>query len=308
MASPIPLALVGIGKIARDQHLPAIAANPELQLVASVSRNERVEGVENFSDIDGFLRDGPEAAVSLCVPPKVRTTMALKAIAAGRDVVLEKPPAATLGEMERMVEAARERGVSLFATWHSRFAAAVAPARAWLAARQVREVRIVWKEDVRRWHPGQAWIWEAGGFGVFDPGINALSILTEILPGPFVVERARLVFPANRATPIAAELAMTAPSGCAASAAFDWRQQGPQSWDIAVETDAGLLELAGGGAVMRIDGAEVPCEEAGEYPAIYRRFVELARTRASDADPAPLRIVADAFLVGERDVTEAFHD
>ena len=33
-----------------------------------------------------------------------------------------------------------------------------------------------------RWHPGQEWIWQAGGFGVFDPGINALSIVTRILP------------------------------------------------------------------------------------------------------------------------------
>jgi hypothetical protein len=43
-------------------------------------------------------------------------------------------------------------------------------------------VEIVWHEDVRKWHPGQQWIWEPGGFGVFDPGINALSIATRIFP------------------------------------------------------------------------------------------------------------------------------
>ncbi len=65
---------------------------------------------------------------------------------------------------------------------------------------------------MRHWHPNQAWIWEPGGFGVFDPGINALSILTEILPGPFTVGSARLVTPANVQTPIAAEVAMTGPA------------------------------------------------------------------------------------------------
>ena len=94
----------------------------------------------------------------------------------------------------------------LFATWHSRFAHAVAPARAWLDGRTVRSARISWKEDVRHWHPGQAWIWQPAGFGVFDPGINALSILTEILPGAFMVREATLTFPENRDTPIAATL------------------------------------------------------------------------------------------------------
>jgi D-galactose 1-dehydrogenase len=308
MADPFPVALVGIGKIARDQHIPAIAGDPDFRLVAAVSRNETVAGVPNFTDLDRFLDEGPPAAVALCVPPKVRTAVALKALAAGRDVLLEKPPAATLGEVELMVEIARKRGVCLFATWHSRFAPAVAEAKGWLAGREIRGAAIVWKEDVRRWHPGQAWIWEAGGFGVFDPGINALSILTDILPGPFLVEAARLLEPENRATPIAAELAMTGAGGYPVTVELDWRQEGPQTWDIAVETDGGRLELGQGGAVLRVDGAETARAEEREYPEIYRRFAALLRARESDVDARPLRIIADAFLVGKREATAAFHD
>ena len=133
MAAPFPVALVGVGKIARDQHIPAIAADPDFELVAAVSRNATIEGVPNFTDLDAFLAEGPPAAVALCVPPEARTAMALKALAAGRDVLLEKPPAATLGEVDLMVAAARETGAVLFATWHSRFAPAVAEAKAWLA-------------------------------------------------------------------------------------------------------------------------------------------------------------------------------
>ena len=55
-------------------------------------------------------------------------------------------------------------------------------AREWLRTRELRRGRITGKEDVHFWHPGQRWIFEPGGFGVFDPGINALSILTDILP------------------------------------------------------------------------------------------------------------------------------
>ena len=234
--------------------------------------------------------------------------MAVAALEAGRDVLLEKPPAATLGEVERMLDAARSSGAGLFATWHSRFAPAVAPAKAWLADRAVHSVHIAWKEDVRRWHPGQAWIWGPGGFGVFDPGINALSILTEILPGPFLLDRARLLVPENRQTPIAADLAMTGATGFPVTVDLDWRQEGPQTWDITVEAEGGQLQLSAGGAAMLVDGAEVAREPEREYPAIYRRFAAVVGARTIDVDASPLRIVADAFLLGERQATEPFHD
>ena len=305
---PVPVALVGIGKIARDQHIPAIAANPDLVLAAAVSRHETVEGVPNFQTLEAFLRDGPDAAVALCVPPRVRTAMAVQALAAGRDVLLEKPPAATTGEVEVLLSAAAAGGGVLFATWHSRFAPAVAAAKAWIAEREVVSAAIVWREDVRRWHPGQAWIWEAGGFGVFDPGINALSILTEILPGPFLVADATLTFPANRAMPIAATLGLTGRGGFPVAADFDWRQEGRQTWEITVETTTGKLTLVDGAAALHLDGVEVSRSAEQEYPAIYRRFAGLIRTRTSDVDASPLRICADAFLLGTRILTDAFHD
>lgn len=103
--------------------------------------------------------------------------------------------------MHILRDLAQAQGVSLYATWHSRMAHAVAAAKAWLADRVIHDGRIIWREDVRQWHPGQDWIFEAGGMGVFDPGINALSILTEILPMPVHLRAAELDFPLNRQAP-----------------------------------------------------------------------------------------------------------
>src|SRR3546814_12385687 len=114
-------------------------------------------------------------AISICTPPRGRLDLVREAIAAGLDIMLEKPPAATIGEAEAIAEAAAASNVVLHATWHSREAAAVEPAIAWLADRTIRRVEIEWKEDVRVWHPGQVWIWERG-IGVFATGINALSV------------------------------------------------------------------------------------------------------------------------------------
>ena len=309
MQDRISIALVGIGKIARDQHIPSIAEGSDFDLKAAVSRHGKVEGIENHTDFDAFLATRSRIrAVSLCTPPEVRFDMARKAIAAGHDVLMEKPPATTLGEAEALADFAREAGVTLFATWHSRFALGVAPAKAWLADKAIRSISIVWKEDVRRWHPSQAWIWEPGGFGVFDPGINALSILTEIVPGRVLVEKASLSFPVNRKQPIAADIAMRTLSDAPVSAVFDWRQEGPQTWDITVETDRGSLRLSRGGAELFIDGIENTAGPDREYAGIYERFAALIRARESDVDYQPLRLVADAFLCGERLEVEAFED
>lgn len=306
---PIRLGLVGVGKIARDQHLPAIAANPDFDPVAVANRSGPVEGFTTYPDLDALLAGEPSLdAVSLCTPPVGRHALARVALQAGKAVMLEKPPGATVSEVEQLVALAERLGVPLFATWHSRMAAGVEPARAWLAGRRITRGRVVWKEDVRRWHPGQQWIWEPGGLGVFDPGINALSILTRIMPEPLVLEAAALGFPANRQAPIAAELTLRSAGGAAVEAVFDWRQTGPQTWEVALETDGGTLVLSEGGSRLMIDEGSQTVGDLGEYPALYARFAELVRSGRSDADLTPLKLTADAFLLGRRTTVEPFED
>jgi D-galactose 1-dehydrogenase len=302
---PIRIAVVGVGKIARDQHFPAIAANRDYELVATVSRHPAdLPDVPHFPDLEALIEMGPPVdAVALCTPPQVRYSIAAAALDEGMHVFLEKPPGATLSEVIALQQHAQAAGVTLFA----RYAAGVEPAREWLAKRRIEKVSIVWREDVRVWHPGQAWIWEPGGLGVFDPGINALSILTHILPDPVFLKEATLSLPENRAAPIAADLQLCDTSGTPIHMDLDWRQTGPQSWDIIVETDAGNLHLAKGGAVLNLPTGTQESSDI-EYPSLYTRFASLIRDGQSDVDVHPLRLVADAFLRGDRIAVEPFHD
>lgn len=305
--SPIRLAIVGLGKIARDQHLPAIAKTAGIELVAIASRNAALDGVAHFATLEEMLVSRVAIdAVALCTPPQVRRAQAQAALEAGKHVLLEKPPGATVSEIGPLVAAAQASGRTLFATWHSRFAPAVEPARAFLAACALRSVTIIWKEDVRVWHPGQDWIFEPGGLGVFDPAINALSILTRILPRPVFVTAAHLAFPANRDAPIAAEMDLSDAEGLPIRAELDFLQTGPQSWDIVVETDRGTLTLSAGGAKLFHDGTPLVDAKEAEYAGIYRHFVELVGTGACDVDLAPLSLVADAFLLGRRSLVAPF--
>lgn len=305
----IALAIVGLGKIARDQHLPSIEAVDGIELKAIASRNAGLDGLPSFHDIDELLgSDVAIDAVSLCTPPQGRFSQAYAALKARKHVMLEKPPGATISEVQALERLAQAEDVTLYATWHSREAAAVEPAREFLKDAEIRSVSVTWKEDVRHWHPGQQWIWEPGGLGVFDPGINALSIVTHILPERFFLTQSDLYFPENRAAPIAANLKFQTESGIPVSFELDWRQTGPQTWDIRVETDKGTLLLSHGGSRLTIAGVEKMAEPDREYQRLYKRFVQLIGAGRSDVDLAPLTHVADAFLLGKRHVVEAFED
>jgi len=303
------IGVIGLGKIAQDQHLPVIAASDDFSLVAvSSQRGLTAPGALAFTDAASLLRDTPDLdAVAICTPPQARHAIARAALLAGKHVMLEKPPTATLSELADLTALAAARGLVLMTTWHSQYNAAVDRARDLLAGETVTKLFVNWKEDVRKWHPGQAWIWQAGGFGVFDPGINALSIVTKIMPQPVFVAAAELLVPANAQSPIAATLRFAGPGDL--SAEFDWRQTGGEVWEITVATQSGrTLVLSGGGSRLAVDGVEVVAETPHEYQGIYRHFAALLEAGRSHIDAKPFELVADAFLLGSRLVGEAFHD
>jgi D-galactose 1-dehydrogenase len=304
------LGIIGLGKIAHDQHLPVVAKNEDFELAAVVSSRQALKGVASFKTPREMLDSGIKLdAVSLCMPPGPRLAIARQALDAGLHVLLEKPPTPTIGELHALVQHAAARRRIAFTTWHSQYNAAVDAARARLEGKTVRRLHVEWKEDVRHWHPGQEWIWEPGGFGVFDPGINAFSIVTKIMPAEIFVAEARLEVPANRATPIAARIRFK-PSWngeAALTADLDWRQTGEQTWNIAVTTSAGEeLLLRKGGTELLVDGKLVTAGKMEEYEAIYARFAELLKTGKSDIDAAPLRLVGDCFMLGRQVAADAF--
>jgi D-galactose 1-dehydrogenase len=303
------IAIIGLGKISLDQHVPVIGASNGFELAAIVSTRGLGHGdVPVFRTPPALYRAMPDVdVIAVNTPPAVRHAIAREALAAGKDVLLEKPPATTLSELADLETFAAKKKRVLFATWHSQFNPAVDEARSLLARTGLRSLHIEWREDVKKWHPGQDWVWEPGGFGVFDPGINALSILVRILPNAPFVKSAELIYPANRQTPIAAALAMSDAAGTTLTADFDWREKGDEKWHMAMAlADGRPARLSRGGVALSVDGATVVEARSEEYQRIYRRFAELLDERRSEIDAAPLRLVADAMLLGRRLTADAF--
>jgi len=307
--SALRIAIVGLGKIARKEHMPAISASSRFSLVAAVDPVGSAQNVPVYRNLASFLDSGIAAdALAMCQPPQYRHDAAYLALRAGKHVLLEKPPGVSVAQVQELTELASASARTLFVAWHSRYAAGVEPARAWLAGRRIERIRILWKENVREWHPGQQWIWEPGGFGVFDAGINALSILTRLVPGLPRLKDGTLEVPENRATPLAARLELVLAAGIPIDAQFDFLQEGPPRWEISIDTDAGELALTAGGAALEICGQIHPLGAECEYRALYERFAQLIDAGSSDADLAPLAVVDDAWAHCGRRTVQAFTD
>jgi len=309
VTSVFAIAIIGFGKIAHDQHVPAILGSEHFTLAATVdSHGSGIDGVPHFDSLEALLDSGLAVdAVAICTPPQVRGEIARAAIAEGLAVLLEKPPAATPGGFVELKALAEAEGVPLFTAWHSRFAAMAGEAKAWLQGKAVISGRISWRESARKWHPGQRWLWEAGGLGVFDPGINALSILTDLLPDPVVVTASAFEVPENCATPIAAVLTLES-GGATIAVDLDFREEDGEVWELELATDHGDLLLSRGGAALSIDGGPAKSAPDSEYATLYAHFADLLADGASDADSAPLGIVADAFLIAELRPTAPYYD
>ena len=300
---PIRIAIIGYGKIAADQHVPAIQGNGRFDLVATSSRSG--QGVaRTFTDWRELIRHEGLETVAITTPPGPRFEIARECLAAGLHCLLEKPPTSGLAEIADLDCFAQPKGLSLFTTWHAQHHSTVDAAAKALAGKRIKSMDIHWHEDVHKWHPGQKWIWQAGGFGVFDPGINALSIATKIFPGGLFVQAAKLQVPENAQTPIAADITFSSPEADGQlRASLDWRRSEGEEWTISVETTDGTsLRLEGGGAKLVLNGETRADDDGiGEYPDIYRTFVDLIDERRSLVDVAPFRLVADCLLLAKTD-------
>ncbi|NPD67449.1 Gfo/Idh/MocA family oxidoreductase [Lichenicola cladoniae] len=296
---PIRIGIVGAGQIAKVQHIPAIAASAGFRLtaIANPVPVDVPDGVTLFPSIDAMIEAGIVDAVSICTPPQIRYGLARTAIAAGLHVLLEKPPAQTVSEVEDLATRAAASGRTLFAAWHSMFSAAVEPARRILAERGVSAMHIVWKEDFEKFHPGVYWFWQPGGMGTFDSGVNALSILVGSMPEPVFVRGATFHVRDGAHTPISATLQLATPSHADGfSAVLDWNHAGEETWSITWTLgDGGTLELEQGGRILRLDGRMLLDAGDNEYPALYRHFETLIDEGRSDAETRPLQLAADAF-------------
>jgi len=119
--SEIRVGVIGFGYMGK-LHVEAYARVSGARVAAIADPNETAisAGARHYADYRELLASNVDA-VSVCVPTHLHCQITLEALAASKHVLLEKPIAVNLEEADRMLEAARRAGKTLFVGMTHRF-------------------------------------------------------------------------------------------------------------------------------------------------------------------------------------------
>jgi len=127
--------LIGAGPWASMVHAPAIAGHPGAELVSVWARKPE-QAAELAGPLGARVAADPGQlidevdAVAFAVPPTVQAELAMRAVKAGKHVILEKPTAGDLLTAQQLAQAVAEAQVAALVMLTRRYDPAV---KAWLA-------------------------------------------------------------------------------------------------------------------------------------------------------------------------------
>ncbi len=115
------IAIIGCGTIANSAHIPAYLKNEkaEIKYFCDIIPERAQEAVKKYgcgiaiTDYRDILKDPEVAAVSVCTPNKVHSTISIACLKAGKHVLCEKPAARVYSEALEMQKAQHETGKTL---------------------------------------------------------------------------------------------------------------------------------------------------------------------------------------------------
>ncbi|GAA1973779.1 Gfo/Idh/MocA family oxidoreductase [Microbacterium pumilum] len=204
MTMTLRCALVGTGAIA-NAHARAVAAHPNAQLVAVTDHNraaaddfaERWHVPAVYDELDELLAAEHPDVVHICTPPGVHHDQTITAFAAGAHVVVEKPPASSLVELDEMRAAAAAAGKQLAVVFQQRTGTAPAHFRRLLqdgvlGRPLIAVCQTLWYRDAAYFAVPWRGKWETEGGGTtLGHGIHQIDLLAFLL-GDWAGVQARL--------------------------------------------------------------------------------------------------------------------
>lgn len=180
--------LLGTGPWAEIAHAPALSGHPGVEFTGVWGRRPEAAaelaarfGTRAYADVDALIADVD--AVAIALPPDVQASLAARAAAAGRHLLLDKPLAATVGEARAVVDAADAAGVASVVFFTVRFDRTAgewvdeqAAAGGWFTGRADWIGSLYDGAD----NPFAASPWRREKGGLWDVGPHALSILLPV--------------------------------------------------------------------------------------------------------------------------------
>jgi predicted dehydrogenase len=186
--------IVGCGQVAHE-YVQTLHRSPsvdvtactdlDLDLAHAFARAHTISSVETF---DHLLAGGDIDLAVILTPPVTHTDLALRAIAAGTSVYVEKPLAMNPGEGARILEAADRKNVLVGAAPDTFLApptqAAVRAISDGLIGQPIAASAALLSPGPERWHPAPKPFYAAGAGPLYDMGPYYLTALVQLL-GPY---------------------------------------------------------------------------------------------------------------------------
>ncbi|MDR1765059.1 MAG: Gfo/Idh/MocA family oxidoreductase [Lachnospiraceae bacterium] len=179
------IGLLGSGFIANIHAESYSRFVPEARVAAVYGRDSAHVGAfakshgipKAYGDIDALLAGEDIDIVDMCLPNYLHHGAVMKAIKAGKHVIIEKPLCLTLEEADEMIDAAKKAGVLLMYAEELCFAPKYERVRALVEAGAVGKVYQL-KQSEKHNGPHSPWFYNketSGGGVVMDMGCHALT-------------------------------------------------------------------------------------------------------------------------------------
>ena len=142
----------------------------------------RFGGSGSFGSYEAALASPDVHAVLIATPPASHLELALRAIAAGKDVIVEKPPFFSVADFDRATSAARDAGRLVMVAENYFYKPLAEALRGIIASGELGEVRFVHVNALKRqvtgdWRDDPAM---SGGGAMFEAGVHWVNFMANI--------------------------------------------------------------------------------------------------------------------------------
>lgn len=285
--------IVGFGRIGKLYLETLQAMGPDatvLGIADPALREASINGIPVFCE-HGELLSTEAANIIVATPPVSHEQIGMDALRAGKNVLLEKPPARTTEGAQRMIDMSRRSGTTLFFGYHARYNRSVSKARSASTNAEIQRFSAAYKENIFNFHsPTDATSWVLKEGMLRDSGINLFSILAKVLTRPedLRVTRAELLWSERWNSDMGGQVEMEGLDGARGVLELDWRYQGAEQRRLEMVTRGGEFEIDISTDTLKRDGRVMDTGDAddgggmgAEYGRMLRDYLGCVENGAS---------------------------
>ncbi|GJQ63277.1 MAG: oxidoreductase [Melioribacteraceae bacterium] len=190
----LKIGIIGLGRIAQLVHIPIIAKlpNAELEGICDTDKNklkhfgEKYKISKKYRQVEDLLNDESIEAVIIATPTNTHRDISVKALNAGKHILIEKPGATSVVEMEDIEKASIENNRIAMVGMNQRFRPDSMLIKSLINSGDLGEIFYIRTAWLHKKSSEQSWFLDkrlSGGGVLLDLGISLIDLALWFLEG-----------------------------------------------------------------------------------------------------------------------------